>query len=185
MSAMFEGTNWTTVFVALATGSAAACGPLLLWSRQVKRERESVRASLLAEVSALLEIVKRRNYVRDLRATEVYLKTLSPDELKLINVEEFGFSLPVGENYNRVYQANVSRLGALSATEATQIVRFHQFADSVRADVSSGGVLAIGSVDHESYGETAGILEAAIEIGTQLTKPPLSRWQRMKIRFKK
>ena len=182
---MFEGTNWTTVFVALATGSAAACGPLLLWSRQVKRERESVRASLLAEVSALLEMVERRNYVRDLRATEAHLKELSPDQLKLINTEEFGFALPAGENYNRVYQANVSRLGVLSAAEATQIVRFYQLADSVRADVSSGGVLAIGSVDHESYGETAGILETAIEIGTQLIKPPLSRWQHTKNRFKK
>lgn len=37
--------------------------------------------------------------------------------------------------------------------EATQIVRFHQLADSVRADVSSGGVLAIGSVDRESWGD--------------------------------
>lgn len=182
---MFEGTNWTTVFVALVTGGTAVCGPLLLWYKQVKRERESVRASLLAEVAALLEMVERRNYVKDLRAKEAYLISLTQDQLKLINPDEWGFELPAAGNYNRVYQANLSRLGALSAVEATQIVRFHQFADSVRADVTSDGVLAIGCVDHESYGETAGILEAAIEIGTQLTKPRLSGWQRLKSRFKK
>lgn len=128
----------------------------------------------------MLEMVERRNYVRDLRAKEAYLMSLTQDQLKLINTEQYGFELPAAGNYNRVYQANLARLGALSTVEATQIVRFHQFADSVRADVTTGGVLAIGCVDHESYGETAGILEAAIEIGTQLTKRPLSAWQRLK-----
>jgi hypothetical protein len=34
--------------------------------------------------------------------------------------------------------------GSMSASEAAQIVRFYRLADSVRADVSDGGVLAIG-----------------------------------------
>lgn len=54
---------------------------------------------------------------------------------------------------NRVSPPSILPLGALSVVEATQIVRFHQLADSVRADVSSGGGLAIRSVDHESWGD--------------------------------
>lgn len=182
---MLEEINWTTVGVSLASGLAGASGPVLLWIMQARKERASVRASLLAEVSALLDMVERRHYVRDLRFKEKLLAETPQDQLDSQDQSESKFALPNGENYNRVYRANLSRLGSLSASEAAQIVRFYQLSDSVRADVSHGGVLAVGSTNHEAWGETAGILESAIEIGVQLTTPPLSRWQRLKKRMKK
>lgn len=144
-----------------------------------------LKASLLAEVSALLEMVARRHYVNQLRERERDLAQRSLNELKSLDKDDYRFKLPDGENYNRVYQANISRLGALSPSEATLIVRFYQLADSVRADVSREGMLAVGSVNHEAWGETAGILESAIEIGLQLTTPRLSIWKRLKKRMKK
>lgn len=63
---MFEGIEWTTVCVSLASGLAGASGPVVLWHVQARRERASVKASLLAEVSALLEMVARRHYVERL-----------------------------------------------------------------------------------------------------------------------
>ena len=182
---MLEAINWTTVLVSLASGSAGASGPVLLWYMQARKERASVRASLLAEVSALLDMVERRHYLRDLRLIEKQVAAIPEIQLDSLDEKEISFALPNGENYNRVYQANLSRLGALSATQAAQIVRFYQLADSVRADVSNGGILANGSANHADWGETAGILEAAIELGTQLTTPSVSGWRRLRNRKKK
>ncbi|UVH49169.1 hypothetical protein P0D91_18705 [Pseudomonas sp. CBSPBW29] len=181
---MFEGIEWTTVYVSLASGLAGASGPVVLWYMQARKERASVRASLLAEVSALLEMVERRHYLRELRLFEKQLADLPQARLDSLDEKEVSFALPNGENYNRVYQANLSRLGALSSTEAAQIVRFYQLADSVRADLSNGGILAKGSTNHADWGETAEILEVAIGIGEELTKPSRSLWQRLKSRRK-
>jgi hypothetical protein len=137
------------------------------------------------QLSALLEMVERRHYLRDIRLIEKRVAAIPQDQLDSLDEKEISLALPNGENYNRVCQANLSRLGALSATEATQIVRFYQLADSVRADVSNGGILANGSANHADWGETAGILEAAIELGTQLTTPSVYGWRRLRNRKKK
>ena len=130
-------------------------------------------------------MVERRHYLRELRLIEKRVAAIPHDQLDSLDEKEISFALPNGENYNRVYQANLSRLGALSATEATQIVRFYQLADSVRADVSNGGILANGSANDTDWGETAEILEVAIELGTQLTTPSVSSWRRLRNRKKK
>ena len=179
---MLEGTQWTTVCVSLASGLAGASGPVVLWHMQAWKERASVRASLLSEVSALLEMVERRHYLQNLRLMEKHLADLPQAQLESLDEKEFSFALPNGENYNRVYQANLSRLGALSSAEAAQIVRFYQLADSVRADLTKGGILANGSTNHEDWGETAEILGVAIGIGEVLTRPSASAWQRLKNR---
>ncbi|MBK3471740.1 hypothetical protein JJD61_13670 [Pseudomonas carnis] len=114
-----------------------------------------------------------------------HLADLPQAQLESLDEKEFSFALPNGENYNRVYQANLSRLGALSSAEAAQIVRFYQLADSVRADLTKGGILANGSTNHEDWGETAEILAVAIGVGEELTRPSASAWQRLKTRRKK
>ncbi|MGY2275727.1 MULTISPECIES: hypothetical protein [Pseudomonas] len=182
---MLEGTDWTTVLVALATGGTAALGPVLLWIKQAQGERKSVRAALFAEVSALIELVERRHYLNDMKRYEAFLLPLTRRELDELNPDDFKYPITVGEHYNRVYQANVSRLGILSAVEARQIVRFYQLADSVRADVSPGGPLYSGTTNRQSYTEAIGILEDAIEIGTALTRPWSHRMKWVKGMLKK
>ena len=48
---MLDGTDWTTVLVALATGLTAAAGPALLHFLEVRKERAGVRAALISEVA--------------------------------------------------------------------------------------------------------------------------------------
>lgn len=167
---MSSGIDWTTVSVALITALSAAGGPFWIWHRQAARERESVRAALMAEVLAFVELVALRGYVEGLRDAQAHLSP--PEGVSVTEIFEprfLKYSVNIHEHYNRVYQANVTRLGGLSTDEARQIVRFYQLADSVRLDVTAGGVLFSGTADPDSFGEAADLLEAAMKIGRELT----------------
>lgn len=180
MSAVID---WTTVSVALITAASAAGGPFWIWHRQAARERESVRAALLAEVLALVELVELRGYVEGLRTAQAYLAP--PEGLSITEVYELRFlkyPLNIHESYNRVYQSNVNRLGGLSPHESKQIVRFYQLTDSVRLDVTEGGILFEGTADTDKFREAAELLETAMKIGRELTAEPIkSRWGLRKV----
>lgn len=180
-------TNWTAVLAAVVSGLVALIGPLWLWKRQAKRESASVRASLFAEVAALIEIVDLRGYLAGLRAKEAILiaRKLSPMQPFQPDQGKEFLQLVIDSQYNRVYQGNVSRLGVLTAEEARQIVRFHQIADAVRLDVIPGGGLARGTTNPDAFKEAADLLERAIEIGRALTTPkpkPLRNWLFRKVK---
>lgn len=171
-------TNWTAVLVAVVSAFVTLVGPVRLWKKQMKKESESVKASLFAEVAALVEIVERRNYLPSLRAYEAQLRSQSTSPYSAFQGDEgvWSFEVHIDSQFNRVYQGNLSKLGVLTAEDAKQIVRFHQLADSVRLDVMPGGFLAKGTRDAEAFKETADLLEMAMEIGRALTtsepKPP-------------
>ncbi|RVD78455.1 hypothetical protein [Pseudomonas koreensis] len=130
--------NWTAILVPVIPGVAAIVGPLFLWYRQSKRESSSVRAGLLAEVAALVEIVERRGFLPALREKQRLLAFRSSSAAAAFRRDPESFEVRIDSHFNRVYQANVSKLGVLTADEAKQIVRFHQLADSVRIDVTAG-----------------------------------------------
>jgi len=164
-------TNWTAILVAVVSAFAALVGPVRLWKKQMKKESESVKASLFAEIAALVEIVERRNYLPSLREYEAQLRAQSTSPYSAFQVEKgrMSFVVHIDSQFNRVYQGNVSKLGVLTAEDAKQIVRFHQLADSVRLDVMPDGFLAKGTQDPEAFKETADLLEMAMEIGRALT----------------
>lgn len=168
--------DWTTVLVALFTGVSAAGGPIWIAYRQTKNERASVRSALLSEVAALVEIVELRGYLPDLRNAQQYLKALDGEQLAKQNPDDFTAAVPVPIEYNMVYRANLTRLGGLSRLEANQLVRFHQLIDSVRVDISEGGVLYTGSTNHVAFGEAADLLETALGIGRALIAPAKPAW---------
>ena len=168
--------DWTTVLVALFTGVAAAGGPIWIAYRQTKNERSSVRSAFLAEVAALIEIVEIRGYLRDLRSCEAYLKSCSREHLDQLNPTDFSFSVPISNEYNMVYRANLTRLGGLSSTEAKQLVRFYQLTDSVIADITDGGALCTGTLEPDAFGKAADLIERATEIGRALIAPAKPGW---------
>ncbi|MNF49575.1 hypothetical protein D3C84_308500 [compost metagenome] len=174
--------NWTAVLVGLFTAVASWFGPVRLWKKQAERESESVRASLFAEVAALVEIVERRGYLQSMRGIETMLRARQAASIYSAFQNGQGaesFEVLIDSEYSRVYQGNVSKLGVLRAEDAKQIVRFHQLADAVRLDVIPGGGIARGTCNPEDFKEVADLLEIALEIGRALTatKPePLSKW---------
>jgi hypothetical protein len=121
--------NWTAVLVGLLAAITGWFGPVRLWKKQTKRESESVRASLFAEVAALVEIVELRGYLQDLRAIEAKLRACQSASVYFAFQNGQGaasFEVLIDSEYSRVYQGNVSKLGVLRAEDAKQIVRFHQ-----------------------------------------------------------
>ena len=157
---MFDGADWTTILVAVATGSTAAIGPVILglWTR--RQEKKSVRAAILAEVSALAEIVRDRRYVETLLTIEQNLMLrrqgapFSPS-----SVEGYTLQVAVPLDYNLMYRANSERLGSLKPQEASKVVYFYQLIQSVVVDVGPGGRAHDGSNDPLMFRETRLMLE--------------------------
>ena len=169
----FAAVNWTAVLTGVVSAGAAVSGPLLLWKKQTRREAATVRASLLAEFDALMEIIELRGYLPALQEYEALLiadRTSGKSEIGTMF-----FQANIDSDFNRVYQASVTKLGVLKADEAKQIVRFHQFADSVRLDVIEGGVLAVGSDDPEAFREAIVLLETMLKIGKALVGSETNR----------
>ncbi|WP_282412279.1 hypothetical protein [Pseudomonas sp. PS01299] len=161
--------NWTAIVVALVSGVVAIKAPLLLWKRQSERESASVKAALFAEVSALVEIVERRGFIDALRERQATLASRQASAQRTSDVAPEFYEVLIDNQFNRVYQANLTRFGVLTVEEAGQLVRFHQFADSVRLDVIPGGGLAVGTNNPDLFQEAADLLQTAMEIGYSLT----------------
>lgn len=123
-----------------------------------RRDKESclVEASLIAEMTALVEIADERNYLSSLEQAIAYLET-QPEGSTLV----FGANIP--SHYSRVYQANAHRIGIIEKSKATDIIRFHQLVDAVVQDVSDGGVLSAGGTIN-AFQENHKILSRAFEI---------------------
>ncbi|WP_331832377.1 hypothetical protein VUG52_01630 [Pseudomonas sp. LH21] len=166
-----KATDWSTVGVALITAFAGIGGTYLTAARQSKAESRSVRAAIIAEVLALVELFQRRSYLKTLRSEAEALKTPRPINFKVT----CKINLP--EHYNRIYQENAKRLGSLSSIEAAQVVRFYQLIDSLRSDVTEGGVLFNGTVDAQHFESAAEVLSAALEVGNAMTLDRKSWWR--------
>jgi hypothetical protein len=166
--ASFAAVNWTAVFTGLVSAIAAISAPLLLLRSQSKKEAANVRASLLAEVGALVEVVEKRGFLDALRQKESILRARHGRVMDAFESHPERYCVRLEAQFNRVYQANVAKLGVLSAEEARQIVRFHQLCDSVRLDVIEGGVLAVGTDSYRKFQETIELLEMALVIGRAL-----------------
>ncbi|WPC29734.1 hypothetical protein OE648_08220 [Pseudomonas moraviensis] len=163
----FASANWTAILVALISGVVAIYGPTRLWRKQSKRESESVRASLIAEIAALVDIVELRRFLPALREKQALLAARQT-AIGAFRRDPESYEVRIDNQFNRVYQASVTKLGMLTAEEARQIVRFHQLADSVRLDVIPGGDLATGTDSAEKFGAAADLLEMALVIGHAL-----------------
>ncbi len=129
---------------------------------------------MLAEVAALIALIKIRGYVQLFQ--EMHDRVV---ETGMYNQPvEFRIAVSIPDGFNRVYQANVSKLGALSTYEARQVVRFHQLIESFRAAVTEGGKLWHGASVPEPWADSMNVLRDAVVIGEQLSRP-VKWWRRV------
>ena len=148
-----------------AAGLGGLFGLLASWipiawreSRRRKHDAQSIRASLVAEISAMAEIIRGRGYVKELRA--------AADEAA--DCQAFTFSVKVPADYFIVYKSNTSKLGLLDAHDAARIVYLYQLVESVVQDVTPGGILAEGLGGPEAFQEAVAFLERALELADDL-----------------
>ncbi|MBX6032261.1 hypothetical protein ISE67_16290 [Pseudomonas aeruginosa] len=168
---MFDGTDWTTVLVGLI-GAAAGAGPTLyLHLSGVRRERRAVKAAILAEIRALVELIERRGYLSDARKERqtLSLRLARATPFTQQEVAEVFFQVLVPPDYNLIYRENATRLGCLEPGEAAQVVKFYQLIQSVIADVTPGGLLYEGTRDVGQIDQTLTIFEEAMQVGKALS----------------
>ncbi len=160
--------NWTAVLTALIGGAAGAAVPLVLHFSGARREKESVRAAILAEISSLADIIERRGYEHDLWCERENLSMRLENAPSGFSVAPGILQVPIPADYNLIYRQNCQRLGLLKPGEASQVVHFYQLLQSVVADITPGGVLYEGTHDSERFTETLLVLNEAIDVAVRL-----------------
>ncbi|MBI1425017.1 MAG: hypothetical protein GC149_16340 [Gammaproteobacteria bacterium] len=146
-----------TVVGAVVTGASVF---LSEWWKDKKKSAQ-IRASLIAEVDALVEIANKREYLQGLLKTRDYLKT-QPEGTR------YSYTVRIPDHYSRIYQANADSIGSIDSETACKIVQFHQFVDAVVQDVLPGGSLHVGG-NIDNYEQTANILEHALNLGREIS----------------
>ncbi|WP_404462983.1 hypothetical protein LG331_09325 [Vreelandella aquamarina] len=133
--------------VAFVSGAA-------LERRREKRLTATLRAALLAEISAMAEVIRGRGYIEALqegvRGDRDTLRANIPDD------------------YFTIFKSNTDKIGHLNPVEAARIVRLYHLVESVAQDVKPGGVLYDGSGGRIVYQQGVEFLETALNIADEL-----------------
>lgn len=153
-----SGSPWSDLGPPLITGILVFLAALIptIWQERgrVKHQTKTLRASLIAEISALAEIIRSRRYLEDLRAG--------------VDGERQTLTVNVPGDYFRVYKANLDKLGLLEPDEASRIVRLYQLIESVIQDVTPGGVLYTGEGGQKAFQQDLAFMERALELADHL-----------------
>ncbi|QXH45383.1 hypothetical protein KSS93_21260 [Pseudomonas xanthosomatis] len=144
----------------LLTTIAVAAGGWL-WQRW--QERTSVRVAIVAEVLALQQIAKERNYQSTLGEVAESLLAIPEAQRSPVSLQ-----VPIPEHYCRVYLANLGKLGYLPPRDAQLVVSFYQYMDSVVRDVTPGGILYGGCNDPDAFTNSANVLKLGTDAAQKL-----------------
>jgi hypothetical protein len=126
---------WIPLLSTIVGGAIAFAGsiiaPTYLEKSRRKDEQKNLTGAFIGEISALLEICKRRQYIEHIRAViaEAKSKQVEPNK----NV---WFHFSVRRNPFPVYDANVTRLGLLTDPLPRQIARFYTQSSSILEDIA-------------------------------------------------
>lgn len=165
--------EWLPVYAALGgaiSGAIASFFPTWL----IERRREAafakqIESCLLAEISALVEIIDRRGYLSALKDVADYLRQ-NPEGT------QYKFTVDIPSHYSRVYQDNCKHIGVVRNDISHQIIIFHQLIDAVVQDLKPKGAFSDGAkLDHFEemeiiFGEAMDIARKLLQEHNQLRK---------------
>lgn len=156
--------QWIPVLAAIGGAFVGGLAPLItsLCTERSKRKHERIAAgnALAAEVSALMSIIKARNYIERLSEIAEAMQEQPSVKRRVI--------IQVPSHYSRVYQSYVSRLGSLHPKFAANLIQFHQLIDAIVQDFQPGGLAEIGQATPAMLAENAGLLRAAVAAGEKI-----------------
>lgn len=112
---------WLTILGAIL----AIGGGFLEKAYARRKERQSLRAGLQAEIRAILAIVQRRNYIAGITA---FIEAIGNGSTSL-------FEARVSTDYNVVFKSNCDKLGLLPSDLAARTVTFYYLVSSVAEDL--------------------------------------------------
>lgn len=153
-----RNTGWFTLG---AAGLGGLFGLFASWiptawieSKRRQHDVETLRSSLIAEITAMAELIRSRRYLEGLQAG-------AEGRIPKMTVNVPG-------DYFRVFNANVSKIGLLESDEASRLVRLYQLIESVIQDVTPGGVLYTGVGGQYTFRHDLDILERALKLADEL-----------------
>lgn len=156
--------QWLPLYAALGGAIAGAFASFFpTWFLELRRDKNfsrQVENCLLAEVSALLEIIENRRYLISIREVIAHLSEQPAGAI-------YSFTVNVPQHYSRVYQTNCSNIGAVRNEIAQKIVVFHQLIDAIVQDIKPGGIASVGAT-LEAYTEMEKIFSNAIDKGRDI-----------------
>lgn len=159
-----EKNEWLPVIAAIGgafVGGISTFFPsFFLEKRKSNLEKRSVEIAIVSEVSALLEVIERREYVHDLKKEIDYLKQNPHEKVQ--------FAVKVPAHYSQVYQQHIFKIGLLHPELSAKIIRFHQLIDSVVQDIATDVVVADAGGDLKTLGELLTIFESAVTVGREI-----------------
>ncbi|WP_061333855.1 hypothetical protein [Marinobacter excellens] len=156
--------EWLPLYAALGGAIAGAIASFFpTWLIERRREitfAQQIECCLLAEISALVEIVDRRGYLAAIKGVVGYLRQ-NPEGT------QYRFAVDVPSHYSRVYQDNCQRIGVIRSDIAQQVIVFHQLVDAVVQDMKPNGVFSEGAT-LETFEEMEVIFGEAMDIARNL-----------------
>lgn len=174
--------QWMPVIAAIGGALVGGLAPLVTsmvteWYKRLY-ERSNARNALAAEVSALLNIIKARNYIERLSEIAESMKKSEiaeaskpfADQLTQAARQSRRVVIHVPAHYSRVYQSYVPRLGALQPEFAANLIHFHQLVDAIVQDFQPGGLAETGHATSAMLLQNAEMLRAAVSAGDKVTR---------------
>ena len=126
-----------------------------------QRRRRSLKAALAAEIGSIVELIERQGYADELRRAAQSIATLTAST-------DFDYSIPIGQSYFTIYEANATTLGELEPQIASTVVRFYQGAKSLVDTLADRreGIVFYRAEKAEMYRHIADALDELCELGT-------------------
>jgi hypothetical protein len=156
--------QWVPVIAAIGGAAVGGFIPLLIKMiegyREEKRNKQAVAHQIYAEVTAILEIVDKRQYLQHMNALAAQF-LLNPNLIQTYQIQ-------VSDDFSIMYKANIDRLSLLNPNLQTKIVKFYRFLSALIEDVKLGG--GFNSQPITQYGCNQFILIAteAVALGNEI-----------------
>lgn len=170
------GSNpWVPLWAAIAGGLIASIpnGIGAFW--RGRATRKSVEAAILTEIANISTLIRKRDYLNQLKEIRSELIEINNQILKAHSDSQTPpdlkgrtFTVTVSEDYYKIYKANLDKIGLIDRKTSIKIVNFYSLIESVMLDVKPTGSLGSkGYVKH--YDEVIMFLEDALKLADELS----------------
>jgi hypothetical protein len=166
---------WIPVWSAIAGGLIASIPNAIGAILRGRSTRNSVEAALLTEIANIALLIRKRNYLNQLREIRNNLIEVNNQISSNHNDSETPpshagktFTVTVSEDYYKIYKANLDKIGLIKKNKAIKIVNFYSLIESIMLDAKPTGSLgSMGYVEH--YDEVIMFLEDALKLADELS----------------
>jgi len=166
---------WIPLWSAIAGGLIASIPNGIGAFLRGRSTRKSVEIALLVEIANMALMIRKRNFVNQLKERRDALIEINNqiasthnDSKTPPNRASQSFQVTVSNDYYKIYKANLDKLGIVDSKKLSKIVNFYSLVESVMLDAKPTGNLgAAGSV--EDYTEVIIFLEDALKLADELS----------------